>query len=154
MSAIVERSPLVGTVVAVRVVAGQVVSSGTELVVIESMKMEHPVVASSDCVVVSIAVVVGQTVREGEELLHCEPSSVSQVSTEQAATSSVDRADLAEYQRRRALLDDSARTDAVAKRHAKGQRTARENIADLVDGGSFVEYGSFGVAAQRARRSE
>ena len=77
MSAIVERSPLVGTVVAVKVAVGQVVSSGTELVVIESMKMEHPVVASFDCVVVSIAVVVGQTVREGEELVHCEPSSVS-----------------------------------------------------------------------------
>ena len=154
MSAIVERSPLVGTVVAVKVVAGQVVSSGTELVVIESMKMEHPVVASFDCVVVSIAVVVGQTVREGEELVHCEPSSVSNTPTELAATSSVDRADLAEYQRRRALLDDSARSDAVSKRRAKGQRTARENIADLVDDGSFVEYGSFGVAAQRARRSE
>jgi acetyl-CoA carboxylase carboxyltransferase component len=154
MSAIVERSPLVGTVVAVKVAVGQVVSSGTELVVIESMKMEHPVVASFDCVVVSIAVVVGQTVREGEELVHCEPSSVSKTSTEQAAISSIDRADLADYQRRRALLDDSARDDAVAKRHAKGQRTARENIADLVDHGSFVEYGGFGVAAQRARRSE
>jgi len=154
MSAIVERSPLVGTVVAVKVAVGQNLAAGTELVVIESMKMEHPVVASIDCVVVAVAVAVGQTVRDGEELLRCEPSVISHAPSAESAQSSVDRADLAEYQRRRALLDDSARTDAVAKRHGKGQRTARENVADLVDVGSFVEYGSFGVAAQRARRSD
>ena len=32
-------------------------------------------------------------------------------------------------------------------------RTARENIADLCDDGSFVEYGALAVAAQRQRRS-
>ena len=154
MSAIVERSPLVGTVVAVKVEVGQVVSAGTELLIIESMKMEHPIVASVDCVVVAVAVTVGQTVRDGEELLRCEPSVISHAPSAESAQSSVDRADLAEYQRRRLLLDDAARVEAVAKRHGKGQRTARENVADLVDVGSFVEYGSFGVAAQRARRSE
>jgi acetyl-CoA carboxylase carboxyltransferase component len=154
MSAIVERSPLVGTVVAVKVEVGQVVSAGTELLIIESMKMEHPIVASVDCVVVAVAVTVGQTVRDGEELLRCEPSVISHAPSAESAQSSVDRADLAEYQRRRLLLDDAARIEAVAKRHGKGQRTARENIVDLVDVGSFVEYGSFGVAAQRARRSE
>jgi acetyl-CoA carboxylase carboxyltransferase component len=35
-----------------------------------------------------------------------------------------------------------------------GQRTARENIADLCDEGSFIEYGALAVAAQRSRRSE
>ncbi|MBE2263579.1 MAG: carbamoyl-phosphate synthase large subunit, partial [Burkholderiaceae bacterium] len=33
-------------------------------------------------------------------------------------------------------------------------RTARENIADLCDDGSFIEYGALAVAAQRSRRSE
>jgi acetyl-CoA carboxylase carboxyltransferase component len=55
---------------------------------------------------------------------------------------------------RQELLRDESRSEAVAKRHAKGQRTARENVADLIDDGTFVEYGSFGVAAQRSRRSE
>lgn len=59
---------------------------------------------------------------------------------------------LAELERRRALTEDAARPDAVARRHAGGGRTARENIADLVDDGSFVEYGRFTVAAQRQRR--
>ena len=59
---------------------------------------------------------------------------------------------LAELQRRRASTEDAARPDAVARRHGAGGRTARENIADLVDAGSFVEYGRFTVAAQRQRR--
>jgi acetyl-CoA carboxylase carboxyltransferase component len=68
--------------------------------------------------------------------------------TDPAAT----RDDLAELLRRRALTEDAARPDAVAKRHAQGGRTARENVEDLVDPGSWVEYGRFAVAAQRARR--
>src|SRR3954447_427076 len=62
------------------------------------------------------------------------------------------RDDLAELERRRALTEDAARAEAVERRHARGGRTARENVADLVDPGSFVEYGRFAIAAQRARR--
>src|SRR4051812_8014175 len=62
------------------------------------------------------------------------------------------RADLADLFERRALTTDEARPDAVERRHAAGGRTARENIADLVDPGTFVEYGRFAIAAQRARR--
>ena len=47
---------------------------------------------------------------------------------------------------------DAARSEARAKRHAKGYRTARENVADLVDEDSFQEYGQLAVAAQRSRR--
>jgi len=47
---------------------------------------------------------------------------------------------------------DEARAAARDKRHAKGYRTARENVADLVDAGSFQEYGQLAVAAQRSRR--
>ena len=63
-----------------------------------------------------------------------------------------EREDLAEVLERRAMTQDDARPDAVERRHAAGGRTARENIADLVDAGSFVEYGRFAVAAQRQRR--
>ena len=47
---------------------------------------------------------------------------------------------------------DDVRTEARGKRHARGYRTARENVADLVDEGSFQEYGQLAVAAQRSRR--
>jgi acetyl-CoA carboxylase carboxyltransferase component len=68
----------------------------------------------------------------------------------------VDRADdrsaLDELRERRALTEDAARPEAVERRHAAGGRTARENVEDLVDDGSFVEYGRFAIAAQRGRR--
>jgi acetyl-CoA carboxylase carboxyltransferase component len=63
-----------------------------------------------------------------------------------------ERDDLAEVLERRARTRDDARPDAVARRHAAGGRTARENVEDLVDPGSFVEYGRFAIAAQRGRR--
>src|SRR6476619_2448765 len=60
--------------------------------------------------------------------------------------------ELDELRRRRALTEDAARPEAVERRHSTGGRTARENVADLVDPGSFVEYGRFAIAAQRGRR--
>lgn len=47
---------------------------------------------------------------------------------------------------------DESRVEAAGKRHAMGYRTARENLADLVDPDSFTEYGQLAVAAQRNRR--
>ena len=49
--------------------------------------------------------------------------------------------------------EDETRPQAVAKRRARGFRTARENLEDLCDPGSFIEYGQLAVAAQRQRRS-
>lgn len=63
-----------------------------------------------------------------------------------------ERRDLQELLARRALTLDDARPDAVARRRERGGRTARENVDDLVDPGSFVEYGRFAIAAQRQRR--
>ncbi|TDG13470.1 biotin carboxylase [Seongchinamella unica] len=60
---------------------------------------------------------------------------------------------LEDVQAQQAMTLDAARQEAVSKRHASGYRTARENLADLVDEGSFIEYGQLAVAAQRARRS-
>ncbi|MEM6927473.1 MAG: carboxyl transferase domain-containing protein, partial [Myxococcota bacterium] len=59
---------------------------------------------------------------------------------------------LDDFRARDRLPTDAARPEAVAKRHGRGSRTARENLADLVDPDSFVEYGRLAVAAQRGRR--
>jgi acetyl-CoA carboxylase carboxyltransferase component len=61
-------------------------------------------------------------------------------------------AGLTEVVARRFLTTDEARPEKVARWHARGRRTARENVADLVDAGSFVEYGRFATAAQEQRR--
>ncbi|HWS76463.1 MAG TPA: carboxyl transferase domain-containing protein, partial [Quisquiliibacterium sp.] len=63
------------------------------------------------------------------------------------------RADLAESLERHALTLDERRPKAVARRRATGQRTARENLAQLFDDGSFAEYGALAIAAQRKRRT-
>ena len=62
------------------------------------------------------------------------------------------RPELAEVLARQAGILDAARPDAVARRHDAGRRTTRENVADLVDDGTWVEYGGLAVAAQRGRR--
>ncbi|HWM62760.1 MAG TPA: carboxyl transferase domain-containing protein [Solirubrobacterales bacterium] len=71
---------------------------------------------------------------------------------DESTSGGAERDDLREVLERRALTEDEARADSVRRRHQAGGRTARENVADLVDPGSFVEYGRFAIAAQRGRR--
>jgi len=148
-------SPLVGTVVAIKVRVGDEVNSGDEIVVIESMKMEHPVAVERAAVIEQILVNLGDTVVEGQMLavLGALVTPTQNAAAKTSAAPTQERQDLAAYYQRRASTADAARPDAVAKRHERGQRTARENIADLCDDGSFIEYGAFAVAAQRQRRS-
>lgn len=73
------------------------------------------------------------------------------MSQHQDPHASAQRRALEELQRRRALTEDAARADKVAARHAKGRRTARESIDDLLDRGSFIEYGRLATAAQERR---
>jgi acetyl-CoA carboxylase carboxyltransferase component len=146
-------SPLLGTIFKVAVAVGDSVHAKQEILIIESMKMEHPVEAGVDGVVASIAVAEGDTIAAGQVLVSITPGVIAVHAKEATSSHSIqERDDLARYRERRRLTTDEARPEAVARRTAKGQRTARANIADLVDDGSFVEYGSFAIAAQRQRR--
>ncbi len=154
-------SPLQGTVVSVGVRAGDYVVSGSVVCLVESMKMHHEVVAPGGGVVAEILVSVGAAVVPGDVLLLIEERAVAGVTS---PTSAPDggaikdpqppdaRSDLAEVERRHRFGLDESRPDAVDRRRRVGRRTARENVADLVDPGSFVEYGPLVVAAQRRRR--
>ncbi len=64
-----------------------------------------------------------------------------------------ERRELRQFRDRLARGSDAERREAVDKRHRRGYGSARENLADLVDPDSFVEYGALAVAAQRGRRS-
>ncbi|MEL6123825.1 MAG: carboxyl transferase domain-containing protein [Bacteroidota bacterium] len=64
------------------------------------------------------------------------------------------RPDLQELQDRHRLLSDEERPDAIAKRIKSGHLTARQSIELIIDEGSWQEYGSLVIAAQRGRRSE
>ena len=68
-------------------------------------------------------------------------------------TGPAQRDDLEQVRHRHELGLDAARPEAVARRHDKARRTARENLADLLDPDSFVEYGPLMFAAQEQRRS-
>jgi acetyl-CoA carboxylase carboxyltransferase component len=147
-----------GTVVSVDVAVGDAVAVGQQLVVLESMKMEHVIAAEEAGVVTSIAVPAGQTVHPGDALVDIDttaPAASVRSSPPQEGTTphrSEMRSDLAEVLERHALGMDDRRPDAVARRRKTGQRTTRENVDDLLDPGSFVEYGPVVVAAQRRRR--
>ncbi|MCU1357887.1 MAG: carboxyl transferase [Acidimicrobiales bacterium] len=145
------------TVSSLPVAVGEHVAAGAVLVVLEVMKMEHPMHAPAPGRLAEIAVAEGDAVRAGQELAvfvsEAAPAPAGVVSGEEPTqVPHAERADLAELRRRRALLDDAARPEAVAKRHGRGQRTARENVADLCDADSFQEYGGFAFAAQENRR--
>ncbi|GLZ52014.1 carboxyl transferase domain-containing protein [Actinomycetospora sp. NBRC 106378] len=148
------RATTAGTVVAVEAGPGDTVAAGAAVVVLEAMKMEHVVGVPGAGTVVEVVVAVGEVVSEGDVLAVLAPGAHD---TAEQADREIDpdhvRPDLAEVLDRRHLTRDEARPAAVTRRRDAGRRTARENVADLCDEGTFVEYGAFAVAAQRARRT-
>lgn len=148
-------APLAGTIVDIVAPEGSLVGAGAELVVIEAMKMHHAVTAPGPGVVRLAGLAVGDLVAEGSAVASLEPVAAPPDPARVSSTvdSSGIRADLAEVIARHAAGRDEHRCEAVRRRHALGLRTARENVADLVDPDSFVEYGALAIAAQRGRRS-
>ena len=136
-------APMQGTVVSVEVAPGEEVRADALLLVMEAMKMEHEIRAPVSGTLRQLTVASGDTVWEGHALAYVEERDVA--ADDDAAKAEVDlahvRPDLAEVHQRHAATLDAARPDAVAKRRATAQRTARENIDDLCDEGTFVEHG-------------
>lgn len=149
------RAQLAGTVVEVAA-EGAELSPGDQLVVLEAMKMQHVLVAPDALRTVRNLVTPGQVVGTGDPLVVFARTGagVSSESASAAVDLDAPRADLDEVRRRHLLTLDEGREAAVAKRHQQGRRTARENIADLIDDGSFIEYGALAIAAQRSRRPD
>jgi acetyl-CoA carboxylase carboxyltransferase component len=141
-------------VVAIPHAAGEHVAAGAPLVVLEAMKMEHEIPAETAGAVSRVAVAIGEEVREGQLLLTLEPGQSAVTAAAEASSGPRgERADLAAVRARHEVGLDAARPEAVARRHEHGRRTARENLAELLDEGTFVEYGPLLFAAQERRRS-
>jgi acetyl-CoA carboxylase carboxyltransferase component len=169
------RSPLQAQMVQWLVAPGDLVRAGDVIAVLEAMKMEHEVRALTEARVVELLFAVGDRVAEQDLLLILEQSTyiprglepelmrkpglqVDTVGVEALAApadpAGTLRDDLQRLLERNAFTLDASRPEAMSKRHAQGLRSARENMADLCDPGSFIEYGALAVAAQRSRRSE
>ncbi|MCC6388680.1 MAG: carbamoyl-phosphate synthase large subunit [Dehalococcoidia bacterium] len=150
------EAPLQGTIVTIAVADGDLVRKGQQVLVMESMKMEHVITAPVSGHVRHIAVAPGDAVFEGSPLVHIEEAEIEggDAFVEEAIDLDAIRPDLAEVLERHRLTLDEARPEAVARRRRTKQRTARENVDDLVDAGTWVEYGPLVLAAQAARRSK
>src|SRR5271154_110302 len=154
-------APFAGVVVAIPHQREEEILTGTALVVLEAMKMEHEVLAEADGVIASLAGAVGDVVEEGQLLLTLLPSvnggAKSRGTGERAELAEPrmtgERKDLRAVRERHAIGLDAARPEAVARRRERGRRTARENLAELLDPDTFVEYGPLLFAAQEGRRS-
>jgi acetyl-CoA carboxylase carboxyltransferase component len=141
------------------VAVGDAVQAGDVLVVMEAMKMEHELCAQADGLVAQVLVRPGEAVNADDLLLILEQNKQeirrlnADFSIEKSTPQNNDRADLQNVVGRHAYTQDAKRPDAIAKRHALGLRTARENIADICDPNSFLEYGALAIAAQSKRRT-
>ncbi len=146
---------LIGTVIEIQVEPGQEVVEGEVVAILEAMKMEHQVRAGLSGTVETVPVMAGQTVMEKTALIHMVPGDISRDNAETDDTVDPDyiRPDLAALLEKKNAILDTARPQAVAKRHSKGKRTIRENIEQLVDTGSLSEYGGLNIASQRSRHS-
>ena len=157
------HAPMACTVVEVMASVGQSVRAGQPLLIVEAMKMEHEICAEADAQVLAVSACAGELVAEGDLLMKlgaataaastARPEAVAEPVACPTSDASGLRADLREVIERHAFTLDANRAEAVAKRHALGLRTARENIAALCDDASFIEYGALAFAAQRSRRS-
>ena len=148
-------APMQGSIAAVEVEVGGQLIQGQTIMIMDAMKMEHVIASPVSGTVQALKAATGDTVFEGAVLAVILEHDVA--GDGQSIQAELDpgfiRPDLAEVYRRRSFGLDENRPDKVAKRHARGYRTARENLADLLDEGSFVEYGPLALAAQSARRS-
>ena len=150
-----QRAPIQGTIIEILIAEGDAVQAGQELMVMSAMKMEHVISAENAGLIRQITVQVGDTIYEGHPLLFLEPTGEGAELGRVEAEIDLDRIrpDLQLNRDLHEMILDHKRPEPVAKRHAKGKRTARENIADLVAGGNFNEYMPLAVAAQRRMRS-
>jgi acetyl/propionyl-CoA carboxylase alpha subunit/acetyl-CoA carboxylase carboxyltransferase component len=148
-------SPIQGTVVAIDVTVGDEVRKGQRVAIVEAMKMEHVIVAPHGGIVRGVTMAAGDVIREGFPIVFIQEAEVEGGAV--IATADMDpdhiRADLQETYDRHALTLDDNRPEAVARRHKLGHRMARENIAQLVDPGSFKEYWPLVVARQHQRNT-
>ena len=148
-------APFDAVVVGLPLEADAHVRAGAPVVVLEAMKMEHEVLAEVDGVVREVSVAVGEAVQEGQLLATLEPRTHAAEAPEAQPDDEPEgeRADLRTVRERHEIGLDPARPEVVARRHEHGRRTARENLDELVDEGTFVEYGPLLFAAQERRRS-
>ncbi len=147
-------APMQAVVVSLQLEEGATFQAGDVLAVIEAMKMQQEVRAESAGTVLRLLREPGDLVGAHQAILLVEEGESD--GSDRKAEEEIDldhiRPDLARLQERINATLDVTRPEAVERRRSRGQRTARENVADLCDPGSFAEYGQLAIAGQRRKR--
>ena len=148
------KAPMQAVVHQIHVDIGDRVTAGQEIAVLEAMKMQHGIQAPTDGIVKAVGMRLGEIVEKDAVIVSLSSAGEGTQTQSQQESQDLDyiRPDLAELKARLARTQDAARPEKMARRHAKGHRSARENVDDLCDVDSFIEYGQLVVAAQRLRR--
>ncbi len=148
-------APAAGKIVEVLIAVADRVAAGRVIAVLETMGLRHGIQTDRSGLVQAIPVRAGDLVRLSDPIALMTAVQVDDNKPDRGVEGASDqvRADLAELFERRSYIYDSFRTEKVAKRHEKGQQTARENIDQLLDPGSFKEYGSL-VTARSWQKQE
>ena len=142
-------APLQGMVVEITVAVGDSIQKGQPVAVIEALKMEHVIAAPESGIVRGVPLAAGDTIFEDTPIMFVEPvAGVGEYETDEKVDYDEIRPDLAEINHFQQLTKDESRPAATAKRHDAGKRTARENIYDLCDEGTFTEYGPLVTATR------
>ena len=169
-------SPLQGFVVELNVKVGDIISNNAQICVLLSMKMEHVVqwhtnengkqiqgkiqeilIDANSVVEAGVPIVLISLLENNQNDNYTDMNNTK--TTKQIDLNAI-RPDLAQVIGRHEMTLDQARYNhspafsrRVKRRKESGLRTARENIEDLVDPDTFVEYGSLRVAGQLKRRT-
>ena len=136
-------APMQGTIVGIDVEIGDEVRTGQVVAAVEAMKLQHDIRAEHSGVVCDISMSEGDVVREGYPIVFIFEQDVEGGAIEGAGGIDLDhiRGDLQEVNE---LIDatlDDAHTESVTRLHESGRRTPRENLDDLLDEGTFMEFG-------------
>ena len=150
------RSPLQGTIIQIVVAEGDAVRVGQQMFVMDSMKMEHVIKSDVAGYLRQLTVAIGDVVYEGHALAFIEQADVGAAIEEREEEVDLDyvRPDLQELFDLLAAGMDENREPWVKLRHAKGKRTQRESLAELVDPGTWVEFGALVLPARHRIMSD
>src|SRR5699024_9199075 len=141
------EAKLAGVIASVRAHEGDTVAAGEVVLVVESMKMEHPVTVPTGLTLDRVLVAPGDSVDAGQVLAFGRPADATGQATTDAEAGVTEAADedweaeVEEIRSRNALAHAQRGPDKVARQHDTARLTARERIDALADDGSFEEIG-------------
>ena len=119
-------APVAGVIVSLKVAEGETVRTGQELAVLESMKIQTALTAPAAGVLAAWQVTAGETVQKGRALCRLDMQAEASP-VQQDHTGDADNPALEALRERAAKGSDAQRREAIAKRHERGFRSAREN---------------------------